>query len=247
MRAPRPRAPPLSGARRARASPGFRLSEEPLDRVAEHRVGDGAHVLDADAALAVEEERLRHAVDAVVDRHGARQVLGVGEGEAEILDELLDGLALVLDGDAQHDDAPLTIGAPVLLEDRRLLVAAWIAPGRPEIQDDDLSAVRLQRERRTVERGQPERGRGLLDERRRNVARTHAKPVGEQHQHGQDGERDQPAPEPLHADARRSGRIASRAPSVSTTPPIQIQLTRRFTWSLMVAWLPSRAKSPRTT
>src|SRR4030095_6372099 len=95
-------------------------------------------------------------------------------------------------------------------------------------------------------RGEPERGRRLVEERRGDVAWAHAKPVGEQHQNGHDGERDQPAPEPSHAGVCRSGRIASKAPSVSTTPPIQIQLTRRFTWTLMVAWLPSRAKSPRT-
>src|SRR5262249_52249986 len=155
-------------------------------------------------------------------------------------------LALVLDVHTDHHHATLAIAAPVALEHRRLLVARRIAPRRPEVHDDDLAPVRGELERRALERGQREAGSRPPDERRGDVARAHPEPVGEQREHRDGRERDQPAPETLHALLCRSGRMARSAPRVSTSPPIQIQLTRRLTWSLTVACEPSRAKSPRT-
>src|SRR5437870_7253687 len=203
-------------------------------------------MLETGASLPVEKERLGYAVHAVVHRHRAGQVLGVGERQAEFAHELLRRLSPVLNVHADDDDSAVPVLAPVPLQDRRLLVAGGLAPRRPEIQDDNLSAVRREAEWRALERREPEGRRRPPDERGGDVARVDTEPVGEQRQHGEYRERDQPAPEPPHAGVRRSGRIASSAPSVSTTPPIQIQLTRRLTWSLMVACVPSRAKSPRT-
>src|SRR5262249_39758823 len=130
---PRRSRPARSRSRGPRGSWRGRLREETIDRGLEDVVGDGAHVLEADLAAAVDEERFGHAVDAVVDRDRAFEVLGNREGQAEVADELQRGLALVLDVHTDHHHATLAIAAPVALEHRRLLVARRIAPRRPEV------------------------------------------------------------------------------------------------------------------
>src|SRR5207249_2490406 len=161
--------------------------------------------------------------------------------------ELLRRLDGVLDVDADHEDAPVAVRAPAPLEDGGLLVARGEAPRRPEVHDDDPAALGVEGERGGVERREGEARSGSADERRGDLARIHAEAIGEQRQQRERGERDEPAPRPAaHAALFVSGRIASAAPAVRTSPPIQIQLTRRLTWNFIVAREPSRAKSPRT-
>jgi len=101
---------------------GEGLSQEPVDGRAEDVVGDGAHVLDADPALAIEKERLGDPVDAVVlPTPVPFRILGDREGENRSRRRNFWAASrLVLDVDTQHDHArALTIAAPVPLEHRR--------------------------------------------------------------------------------------------------------------------------------
>src|SRR3989449_1447293 len=241
-------APRGTASRRGRAEPSSRrLREQRLDVGPEDLVRERADVLGADPPAPIDEEGLRHAVGAVIHGDLAGRVGRVREAQAEVPDELLRRLGLVLDVHAHHGDAAVAVRPPAPLEDRRLLVARGVAPRGPEVDDDDLAALGLQGERGAVEGRERDAGRGPADERRGDLARIHAEAVGEQRQHRQRGEGNEPAPRPAaHATFFFSGRIASTAPAVRTSPPIQIQLTRRFTWNLTVACEPSRAKSPRT-
>src|SRR3989442_9919184 len=117
-------------------------SEQRRELCTDHLVGEGADMLGADRAVARDEERLRHAVDAVVHRDLAAAVARVGKGEAEVADELAPGLVGVLDVDADHDHAALAVRAPGALEHRRLVVARGVAPRRPQVQDDHLAPER---------------------------------------------------------------------------------------------------------
>src|SRR5438034_945522 len=136
--------------------------------------------------------------------------------------------------------------ASLLTLRRRLLVAGRIAPRGPEVEAERLAAQGFERDRLPGERLQRERRRRAADQRRRHLARIETEAVGEQRQHGDGGQWDQPAERPAHAAFRRSGITDSTVPSVRINPPIQITVTRRLTWIFTVAWRPSRVKSPST-
>src|SRR5438445_13277698 len=102
--------------------------EQRLELCTDHLVGEGADMLGADRAVARDEERLRHAVDAVVHRDLAAAVARVGKGEAEVADELAPGLAGVLDVDGDHDPAALAVRAPGAPQPRPPGVARGAAP-----------------------------------------------------------------------------------------------------------------------
>ena len=188
-----------------RASGGRALAEERLDRLAEDRLGDGADVLPADHAPPVDHERLGHPVDPVVDRDLPGGIGRVREGEAEALDELQRGRLLVLDRDAEHHHAQRLSPPPAGLEDRRLLVARRVAPGRPEVQDDDLAAMALQADSLAVERRQREGGGRAADQGRGDGAGVRTEAVGEEAHDGERGQRDEPArPEPHRGVAARA-------------------------------------------
>src|SRR5262249_12059601 len=99
-------------------------------------------------------------------------------------EELPRRLLLVLDVDADHRHALVAIALPGAGESWRLLVAGRIAPGRPEVEDDDPPLERGERYRLAVEAGEGEGRRGLAHERRGNVARVGAKAVGQEREHG---------------------------------------------------------------
>src|SRR5262245_51973871 len=127
-------APELRGQSRiAPAKPALGsgwLREQRLHLRAEDAVGDGADVLGADAAPAVDEEGLGDAVDAVVDRHLSGGIAGIGEAQAELAHEALRGLGAVLDVDADHHHPAVAPRPPAALEHRRLVVAGRVAPRR---------------------------------------------------------------------------------------------------------------------
>src|SRR5437879_8600396 len=101
--APVPRGPSEGGGvGGAISGPPMKL-EQRLELCTDQLVGEGADMLGADRAVARDEERLRHAVDAVVHRDLAAAVARVGKGEAEVADELAPRLVGVLDVDADHD------------------------------------------------------------------------------------------------------------------------------------------------
>src|SRR5262249_44805898 len=164
----------------------------------------------------------------------------------------------VLDVHTDHHHATITVGTPAALQDGGLVVARGLAPGGPEVHHDDLAALLGEGERLALEGGEHERRRRAADQRRGDLTGIEAKAVGEQREHGYRRQGDHPAPHPSHAGCAprgtttvattglRSGRMASSAPRVRMPPPIQIQLTRRFTCTLIVAWEPSRTKSPST-
>src|SRR5215471_1419981 len=176
---PRRRSPPSPPARRAgrggrRAGPGpprpsWLLGEEAVDVSPEGLVVERADVLRADAAGPVDEEGLRHAVDAVVHRDATAGVGSVGEGVAELGEEALGALLLVLDVHADEGHALVLVGLPAALERGGFLVARGKAPRRPEVQHHHAAAQRLEREVAAVEGREDERGGARADQRRRDL------------------------------------------------------------------------------
>ena len=91
-------------------------------------------------------------------------------GDAELLPELQDRLGRLVEGDP--DD--LEAGAAVLLRERdelRRLRPARRAPGRPEVDDDDLAAERGEVELLPVAVAEAEGGGGSADPRHGRVGR----------------------------------------------------------------------------
>src|SRR5205814_2001352 len=100
---------------------------------------------------------LRRAVDL---RDARRLVERDGIGRSLAAEKLVDyGPAAFVDADRDELE-PLRIHGLRELPERRLLVAARRAPGRPEVQQDDLAAVRRQIELLSVACGQGKRRRG---------------------------------------------------------------------------------------
>src|SRR5207245_9705752 len=125
------------------------------------------------------------------------------------------------------DDAGVAPPLPAAVEHRRLFVAGWIAPRGPKVEDDHLAAQAFERDRLPGERLQRERRRRAADQRRRHLARIETEAVGEQRQHGDGRQRDQPAERPAHAAFRRSGITDSTVRRGRINPTIQITVPRR--------------------
>src|SRR5262245_15476143 len=178
-------------------------------------------MLPADAARAVDEERLGNAIDAVVHGDAARGVGSIGKRELELRKELSRRVVLVLDVDPDEGHVLSLVPLPGAREDRRLLVARRIAPGSPEVDDDHPSAKRVERDRLALEGLQIERSGGLPDERRGYLARVRPEAIAEEQEHRQRREGNRPPEEAsAHAGLRGSGGIAKAAPMVITNCPI---------------------------
>ena len=95
--------------------------------------------------LWIEHERLRQAVDAVVDVDLFLGVEAVGLGCDIASEECACIVGGIFDIDAHEDDVLVTVALPNRLELRRLRLT-WYAPTRPEIQHDNLSPLLSERE-----------------------------------------------------------------------------------------------------
>src|SRR5262249_61402604 len=98
--------PPIPRTGRGTPSRSSVLQER-LELRTDYRVGERADVLAANSAVAPHEERLRHALDAVLHRELALRIRRIGEGEAEALDEGLRRLGRVLHVNADDHDTAL--------------------------------------------------------------------------------------------------------------------------------------------
>ncbi len=116
------------------------------------------------APVAIHEERLRHAINPVVDRDLAPRIGRVRKGESEPLDEFQRIRLLVLDVHADHHQALVFELPPGGLQKRRLFVAGGVAPGRPEVQHHRLPLQTGEGDLPTAEHGQSELRRRLRDQ-----------------------------------------------------------------------------------
>ena len=97
---------------------------------------DRADLLVDDGAVALDDESLRRAIEAPIDGRSARSI-GTDGGEriAEAGEKTARIVRLVLVVDAEKPDAVI----PSEFEKLRVLLAAWRAPGREEVDDRHLS------------------------------------------------------------------------------------------------------------
>src|SRR5579859_727722 len=148
--------------------------DEGLQRLVEARFGERAEESLGDDAVTVNQHRHRQSGEQV----GSGQTLWRGStwiGDAVLSQKLQAVLLVGLPGQPQEDGAarPVSIRAPGIHEDRRLLVAG-IAPGGPKIEDDRTSleggeALRLAGG--AVPERQREVGSRLADQHRRRMGR----------------------------------------------------------------------------
>jgi hypothetical protein len=167
------------------------IAHERQDLLLERLDGDRADLLVADHARLVDDERLWHAVDAVVEAHRAVAVDdGHRVGVAVLREPALarGGLVLVIQADDRHH-----LGLAEL-DQQRVLLAAGHAPRCPHVEQPHL-ALHVGGAERLVGRVQlvarERRGR-LADQRRRHLARIEAQPDQQEgEQDGEDAERNE--------------------------------------------------------
>src|SRR5688500_9491832 len=168
------------------------LNQRP-DLLLRHLGRERADVLVADHALAVDDVRFGHAVDAVVDRDAAggvvhRELVGIAVAREPRQGVL--ARVLVVQADDRH-----ALGE---LAHHRVLDQARRAPRRPHVEHPHLAQHLLLREglRRLVEPRQLEGRRRLADERRGHLARIELEADRQQCEQRDEAERQ---PQLLHA------------------------------------------------
>lgn len=142
-----------------------------------------ADMLPHNHALLIDDERLRHSIDAEVDADPSCSVHPVGEGLAELPDELTGGAFLILDVDADDDHALVPKPLPDTLQPGGFLVAGRIAPGSPEVDNQDLASKGSRVQNAAREERQLENGRRPADKRGGERSGVPGESEGEQPRH----------------------------------------------------------------
>src|SRR5947199_6237506 len=132
------------------------VCQERLDLRRERLFRHRADVFMDDAALPVDEERLRHAVHAVVDRYLPQAIDSVGKRLLEPGDEVARRSILVLNVYPNHGEAAVAVPVPNPLQVRGFLVACRKAPGSPEVDHHDPAAQHGCSQRPTIKQRKAE-------------------------------------------------------------------------------------------
>src|SRR5438309_897077 len=223
---PRRRGGPASSRRRR---------TDRLDARDERLLVDRADVAPRDDTVGADEVRLGDAKDPVRERDAPVVIDHRGPAHAEIPDVRATVVRRILIEDADDDDVARAV-ALVHAYERGVLLLARDAPRGPEVEDDDLSRVLRERERRAaLEAHERERGGLLADRARPDVVRVATEREGKRQHERQERERyggardaadhfavaTTPATARPAARRRGGGSAAKSAPRPTTAPPAQ--------------------------